>query len=155
MTNGKITWGRFRSVAGFLAAVVLLLLIVGFRFCWFNNYCGRLDIVSPMPHRIVAEGSSWKLCKSKDALFDAYLIYEGKGSPERVIELDGMITASFKKDGGSEEWDSSGDAFMNRHLVIGEKRWDLTRDWSDMYMESADLTVTYQVEGKELTDHLT
>lgn len=139
-----------------LLSILLIFMLIGFFSNTFNTNCAKQDIISFKPHYITAQGESWALCSSKNpgglpvTRTVPYLIYQGdsKESPKRKADVTGIYVYS-DETGDSKEASqgiSTMDCHlvMDRHFIIGEKRWFYTTDHAGQRVDRAFLKVSWK-----------
>lgn len=152
-----------------LLSILLIFTLVGFFSGSFNTNCTKTDIVSLTPRHIVSEGDHWALCSREkenpiygSVLFQAtpYLIYQGSSthSPGKKVDVRGLYTYHKKMNDGKETAFSlsfmDDHLVMNRHFIIGEKRWFYTTDYTDEVIDKAFVKVTWEESGESRCEYL-
>lgn len=150
-------------------AIGVIFLCIGFFSGAFNTNCTKTDIISLKPHHIVSQGEHWALSSREretpiygSILFQAtpYLIYQGntEQSPGKSVDVRGVYMYHNKMQDGKESAltvslvDSR--LVMDRHFVIGEKRWFYTTDHTDEVIDKAFLKVTWKQGGESHWEYI-
>lgn len=139
-----------------LLSILLIFVLIGFFSNTFSTNCAKRDIISFKPHYITAQGESWALCSSKKpgglpiTQTVPYLIYQGDSQepPEHEADVTGIYACSEKLNNDQET--SQGISrmdchlVMDRHFIIGEKRWFYTTDHAGQRVDRAFLKVSWK-----------
>lgn len=152
-----------------LLSILLIVTLIGFFSGSFNTNCTKTDIISLTPRHIASEGEHWALCSREkknpiygSVLFQAtpYLIYQGssKYSPGKKVDVRGLYTYHKQINNGKETSFNlsfmDDQLVMNRHFVIGEKRWFYRTDLTDEVIDKAFVKVTWKEAGKSRHEYL-